>query len=566
MKVRSLVIGSLAAVTCAAVSAQSSRPGDAPRPLRSPRRLRPQGPATTPCPDAAGGGHRGGDAGGDGRRTARSSSNGVSAATTRGQSDLRLPHGSCRSTRSIRRTWTRIARSGSWSSARSAPARCRRLGMTADRSRRSTRSSPRSRTAGSHGAAIHAAAGAASTEYANVVRDLLDLEIDPAKYLPSDDSTSASTTSPGALGLSSTLVEAYVSAAQKISRLAIGYPEEPTLVVYRTPEDTSQDYHIEGLPFGTRGGMLVPHVFPSDGEYTLTVTPIFGDNMSPTGFGSVPCEKLEILLDGERLAVLDWQGGGRNQPTNAATAAAGAGPAGPAAAQARNGGEARGGASAVAADAATPDARPLQDDRRQAHDRRHVPRHELRAAARPRSSTSCARRCRPVRRPATRSSRTSARSASRDRSTPCRPRTRRAGARSSSARRRPRPKKPPARAASSPTWPPTPTGVRPPQADVEPADGVLQAGAARRRTSTTGSRWCSRASWRRRSSSTASRKSRQRQGARPARRIASATIDLASRLSFFLWSTAPTTSCCKRRDARTAEGSRRCSSSRSAGC
>ena len=61
----------------------------------------------------------------------------------------------------------------------------------------------------------------------------------------------------------------------------MGYPEEPTLVVYRTREDTSQDYHIEGLPFGTRGGMLVPHMFPSDGEYTLTVTPIFGDNMSP---------------------------------------------------------------------------------------------------------------------------------------------------------------------------------------------------------------------------------------------------------------------------------------------
>ena len=113
------------------------------------------------------------------------------------------------------------------------------------------------------------------------------------------------------LGISSTLVEAYVSAAGKISRLALGEPATPTLVVYRTPEDTSQDYHIEGLPFGTRGGMLVSHVFPSDGEYTMTVTPIFGDNMSPTGFGSVPCEKLLVLLDSERLEQLDWQGGGR---------------------------------------------------------------------------------------------------------------------------------------------------------------------------------------------------------------------------------------------------------------
>jgi hypothetical protein len=149
------------------------------------------------------------------------------------------------------------------------------------------------------------------TEYANVVRDLLDLEIDPAQYLPSDDSTHGFDNIAGALGISSTLVEAYVSAAAKISRLAIGEPAQPTLVIYRTPEDTSQDYHIEGLPFGTRGGMLVRHVFPSDGEYSVTVTPIFGDNMSPTGFGSVPCEKLEMLLDSERLQLMDWQGSRR---------------------------------------------------------------------------------------------------------------------------------------------------------------------------------------------------------------------------------------------------------------
>ena len=106
------------------------------------------------------------------------------------------------------------------------------------------------------------------TEYANAIRDLLDLEIDPAKYLPSDDSTHGFDNIAGALGISSTLVEAYVSAAGKISRLAIGEARDAGLVVYRAPEDTSQDYHIEGLPFGTRGGMLVKHVFPSDGEYT----------------------------------------------------------------------------------------------------------------------------------------------------------------------------------------------------------------------------------------------------------------------------------------------------------
>jgi hypothetical protein len=154
------------------------------------------------------------------------------------------------------------------------------------------------------------------TEYANVVRDLLDLPIDAAKYLPSDDSTSGFDNIAGALGLSSTLVEAYVSAAQKISRLALGYPEQPTLAVYRTREDTSQDYHLEGMPFGTRGGLVVSHLFPSDGEYQMTVTPIFGDNMSPTGFGSVPCERIELLLDGERLSLVDWVGGGRQAAAN----------------------------------------------------------------------------------------------------------------------------------------------------------------------------------------------------------------------------------------------------------
>ncbi len=171
------------------------------------------------------------------------------------------------------------------------------------------------------------------TEYANAIHDLLDLDIDSSKYLPNDDSTHGFDNIAGALGISSTLVESYVTAAGKISRLAIGEATPPTLVVYRTPEDTSQDYHIEGLPFGTRGGMLIEHEFPADGDYSITTTPIFGDNMSPTGFGSVPCEKLEVLLDGDRLALLDWQGGGR---FGATPANCGGKPAAPQSFQQRN--------------------------------------------------------------------------------------------------------------------------------------------------------------------------------------------------------------------------------------
>ena len=194
------------------------------------------------------------------------------------------------------------------------------------------------------------------TEYANVIRDLLDLTIDPGKFLPNDDATKGFDNIAGTLGLSSTLVEAYGTAAQKISRLAIGEPEAPTLVVYRTPEDTSQDYHVEGLPFGTRGGLVIDHPFPSDGEYTVTVTPIFGDNMSPQGFGSVPCEKIEVLLDGQRLQLIDWQGSGRGGGGGNCAGGGGGGGGGRGATGGGRGG--RGGNAAGGGNAAAPAAAP----------------------------------------------------------------------------------------------------------------------------------------------------------------------------------------------------------------
>ena len=184
------------------------------------------------------------------------------------------------------------------------------------------------------------------TEYANAIHDLLDMDIDVAKYLPSDDSSGFDNMA-GTLSVSSTLVEAYVNAGQKISRLAMGEPATPSLYVYRAPEDSSQDYHIEGLPFGTRGGVLLDYIFPSEGEYRVTITPIFGDNMSPTGFGSVDCEKVEVLLDDERIQLLDWQGGGRGGAS--CSSSAGRGGAGGAGRGGGGGGAAAGAAGAAAA-------------------------------------------------------------------------------------------------------------------------------------------------------------------------------------------------------------------------
>jgi mono/diheme cytochrome c family protein len=145
------------------------------------------------------------------------------------------------------------------------------------------------------------------TEYKNAVRDVLALDIDPAKYLPSDDSTRGFDNIAGALSLSPALLEGYTSAAGKISRLAIGDVTAPSQTPYKVPEDTSQDYHIEGMPFGTRGGMLAEHVFPADGEYAIKITPISKGNMGDTSpFGEITGEKLEFLLDGHRVKLFDW--------------------------------------------------------------------------------------------------------------------------------------------------------------------------------------------------------------------------------------------------------------------
>ena len=133
------------------------------------------------------------------------------------------------------------------------------------------------------------------TEYTNAIRDLLALDIDAAKFLPSDDSSHGFDNMAGTLTTSPALMEAYLSAAGNISRLAIGTDTAPTLAVFDTPHDTSQNEYVEGLPFGTRGGMLIEHEFPADGDYTLTVkgmtgcfTAVLGDVVSVPAMLSKP--------------------------------------------------------------------------------------------------------------------------------------------------------------------------------------------------------------------------------------------------------------------------------------
>jgi hypothetical protein len=142
------------------------------------------------------------------------------------------------------------------------------------------------------------------TEYTNAIRDLLALNIDAARFLPADDSSHGFDNMAGTLTTSPALMEAYLSAAGNISRLAMGTETSPTLAVFDAPHDTSQNDYIEGLPFGTRGGMLIEHEFPADGEYTLTVKGMTG--YFTAVLGNVKGEKLEVTVDGKRAYLYDW--------------------------------------------------------------------------------------------------------------------------------------------------------------------------------------------------------------------------------------------------------------------
>jgi len=108
------------------------------------------------------------------------------------------------------------------------------------------------------------------SEYAAAVRDLLALDVDASALLPADDSNHGFDNMSDALRVSPSLLEGYMSAARKISRLAVGDPNvSPAFSTYRVRADLGQDHHIDGLPLGTRGGLAVEVNFPLTGEYVF---------------------------------------------------------------------------------------------------------------------------------------------------------------------------------------------------------------------------------------------------------------------------------------------------------
>src|SRR6195256_6349904 len=111
------------------------------------------------------------------------------------------------------------------------------------------------------------------TEYANAVKDLLAVEIDPKEYLPADIAVEGFSNIAAALTVSPAFLEQYINAARAVSRMALGQPV-PELVKasFPPPATGDQDGYVDGMPFGTRGGTRFEYTFPADGEYRVTIS------------------------------------------------------------------------------------------------------------------------------------------------------------------------------------------------------------------------------------------------------------------------------------------------------
>src|SRR5437867_4557255 len=162
-------------------------------------------------------------------------------------------------------------------------------------------------------AALHPFAGAPElhrvnrTEYRNSIRDLLATDVDVSSLLPPDESARGFDNLSDALAVTPALVQGYVRAAGKISRLAVGDTKvEPAMSMYTVPKVVNQMRHVDGAPLGTRGGASLVHNFPADGEYTFKVT--FYYDFLETLYGqSLPDnlqgQEIEVSIDGARAAL-----------------------------------------------------------------------------------------------------------------------------------------------------------------------------------------------------------------------------------------------------------------------
>ena len=152
------------------------------------------------------------------------------------------------------------------------------------------------------------------TEYGNAIRDLLALEVDVTSLLPADQVTDGFDNIADVLSVSPALLDQYLSAARRLSRLAVGLPPPgPVIETYRVPPRTAQEDQIsEDVPFGSRGGVVVRHYFPVDGEYVLKI------RLRREAFGYIiglgKPHQLDVRLDGTRLELFTVGGESRGRP------------------------------------------------------------------------------------------------------------------------------------------------------------------------------------------------------------------------------------------------------------
>jgi len=141
-------------------------------------------------------------------------------------------------------------------------------------------------------------------EYARAVHDLLDLDVDGNALLPPDAAQPSPAEVADGESYSPAVMEEYLRAADRVAALALGEPNAPTSsVTYAVSSAASQMRAVDGAPAGTRGGVSVLHSFPADGQYAFSVRLQATPNGALIGGGS-PDEQVEISIDGERVALL----------------------------------------------------------------------------------------------------------------------------------------------------------------------------------------------------------------------------------------------------------------------
>ena len=141
-------------------------------------------------------------------------------------------------------------------------------------------------------------------EYERAIRDLLLLDVDAARWLPPDQMSANFDNIADVQGLSATLLDSYLKAAREVTRIVMGDAKAPSATnTYTASEFASQGSrdHLKGAPIGTRGGLVVKHDFPADGEYEFRINTTLGQLYR--------MEDLDISIDGERVALLHFERG-----------------------------------------------------------------------------------------------------------------------------------------------------------------------------------------------------------------------------------------------------------------